>query len=239
MQSYCSNGKTCWERNTKNGLRTNTPYCCFGFLIDLLKRLEKDLNFQSYVYLVEDRSYGSQHDGIWNGMIGDLVYGKADLALAILSVNKERSKFVDFSVPFKDESIGIATLKKAKPITFLNIDNFSSFQPHLWVAIVLVVFFSSILLYFVENRFSCLRTYTWVESINYLTGLLFQRDIGGENPKHSGSRMIAISIAMATTILMSTYVAMLTANLVGTETQKAISGLLDEKVKRLFVVAQV
>ncbi|EDO25336.1 predicted protein, partial [Nematostella vectensis] len=58
-------------------------FCCKGFAIDILMNLERDLEFEAEIYLVEDKKYGVYDKKLkrWNGMIGDLVDGRAELAL--------------------------------------------------------------------------------------------------------------------------------------------------------------
>lgn len=73
-----------------------------GYCIDLLKMLKhvgldlldgldfglvfKALNFTYELYLVEDGKFGSvDENGNWDGMIGDLVLGKAEMAIGPIS----------------------------------------------------------------------------------------------------------------------------------------------------------
>ena len=44
-----------------------------GFIIDLLDELSKILGFNYTIYEESKREYGSDIDGKWNGMIGDLI----------------------------------------------------------------------------------------------------------------------------------------------------------------------
>ena len=45
-----------------------------------------------------DNQYGSlQSNGTWTGMVGELVAGRADIALANIGVGEERSRYVDYS----------------------------------------------------------------------------------------------------------------------------------------------
>ena len=37
----------------------------------------------------------------WNGMVGELLDGEADLIVASLTINNERAQYIDFSKPFK------------------------------------------------------------------------------------------------------------------------------------------
>ena len=47
----------------------------------------------------------------WNGMVGELVNGKADLIVAPLTINPERAEHIDFSKPFKYQGLTILVKK--------------------------------------------------------------------------------------------------------------------------------
>ena len=47
----------------------------------------------------------------WNGLIGELVYERADMIVAPLTINPERAQVIDFSKPFKYQGITILEKK--------------------------------------------------------------------------------------------------------------------------------
>ena len=48
-----------------------------GYCVDLLQELSKALGFSYEIRLAADGAYGIKNDsGYWNGMIGEVVYGK-------------------------------------------------------------------------------------------------------------------------------------------------------------------
>ena len=74
-----------------------------GYCIDLLEMIREDLNFTYDIYLVPDGKFGAmEQTGNWNGMIGQLVSGEADIALGPISVIAERETDIDFTVSFYD-----------------------------------------------------------------------------------------------------------------------------------------
>ncbi|CAD6189840.1 unnamed protein product [Caenorhabditis auriculariae] len=83
-----------------------------GFCIDLLAELSKDLGFTYTVHAVRDGKYGNDNfgNGTWDGMIGEILRGEAEMAVAPLTVNFRRSEVVDFTKPFL--SLGISILYK-------------------------------------------------------------------------------------------------------------------------------
>ncbi|XP_028033581.1 glutamate receptor ionotropic, kainate 2-like [Bombyx mandarina] len=102
-----------------------------GFSVDLVKAIFEILKSENFNYTYsffhdEDKDYGEYDVKTkkWNGLIGDLLDKKADLAVCDLTITEDRKKIVDFSVPFM--SLGISILFKkqlAEPpgmFSFLN-----------------------------------------------------------------------------------------------------------------------
>ncbi len=68
-----------------------------GYLIDFLEELQKIKTFSYNLTLVKDGKFGVEGaDGKWNGMIGELIRGEADMALASLTITKKRQSVIDF-----------------------------------------------------------------------------------------------------------------------------------------------
>ena len=82
-----------------------------GFAVDLVKELSQQLGFNYVLKLSDDGHFGQQDgSGKWNGMIGELVDGTADLAAASLTITAKREQAIDFTHPFMN--LGIAVLHK-------------------------------------------------------------------------------------------------------------------------------
>ncbi|EDO42615.1 predicted protein [Nematostella vectensis] len=73
----------------KDNRTREVQHCYSGLMFDLLLSLERDLEINAEVYLVMDESFGifDEKKGTWNGMVGDLVEGKAEMALTTLQVS--------------------------------------------------------------------------------------------------------------------------------------------------------
>ena len=70
--------------------------------------LKNTLDFTFDMYEVEDGKWGAKvTPQIWNGLIGDLLVGRADMVMTSLKITHERSQVVDFSVPFMETGIAI------------------------------------------------------------------------------------------------------------------------------------
>ena len=120
-----------------------------GFCMDLLRRLSRDLGFTFSLQLVKDGHYGSWNNtsGKWNGLIGEILAGDADLAIAPLTINYERAQAVEFTAPFLQH--GVAMLLRVPTAHLPSIVAFlSPLSWQLWVAI-LMAFFSTIAVTFV------------------------------------------------------------------------------------------
>uniref|UniRef100_A0A2K5HBS4 Glutamate receptor ionotropic, NMDA 2D n=1 Tax=Colobus angolensis palliatus TaxID=336983 RepID=A0A2K5HBS4_COLAP len=105
--------------------------CCKGFCIDILKRLAHTIGFSYDLYLVTNGKHGKKIDGVWNGMIGEVFYQRADMAIGSLTINEERSEIVDFSVPFVETGISVMVARSngtVSPSAFLE-----PYSPAVWV----------------------------------------------------------------------------------------------------------
>ena len=88
----------------------NPPSPSDGYLLELLDLLQADLGFNATIREVESRG-GMDSDGKWNGMIGRLVDGTADLALADLTITSVREDAIDFTIPFMVTGVSILIKK--------------------------------------------------------------------------------------------------------------------------------
>ncbi|KAG1692283.1 Glutamate receptor ionotropic, kainate 2 [Nymphon striatum] len=105
------------------------------------------------LHIVHDLNFGVKlNNGSWNGMIGELIDKKADIALAPLSMTIEREKVVDFSPPILHSGLSII-YKKPKVLTF-NIQSYlAPFSTNLWYIMAASVFVCCACLHFF--RLSC------------------------------------------------------------------------------------
>ncbi|XP_072033597.1 glutamate receptor 1-like isoform X6 [Amphiura filiformis] len=81
-----------------------------GYIMELLERIRsviRGIDFEYEVELVPDGKFGApgMYSRIWNGMVGEVVRGKADVAAGPLTVTTSRKKAVDFSYPFMSAGI--------------------------------------------------------------------------------------------------------------------------------------
>uniref|UniRef100_A0A0K0F5Z7 Glutamate receptor 1 n=1 Tax=Strongyloides venezuelensis TaxID=75913 RepID=A0A0K0F5Z7_STRVS len=129
-----------------------------GYCVDLLVLLAERINDFRYEIIVDEKiGHGIKlPDGSWNGMIGKLLNGEADLAVSSLTINQERERVVDFSKPFMVTGISIMIKKPDKQ----EFSVFSFMQPlstEIWMYIIFAYVGVSVVIFLV-SRFS---PYEW------------------------------------------------------------------------------
>ena len=220
--SACYKGHTCripidqkHQNVTHHKTRTG---CCIGYFIDVFNLLEREMGFTYDLYVVPDGAYGAIIDGRWNGMIGELVDGRADIALQSLSVTYQRLKVVEFVPYLLTSNFGLirSISKTHKEQSFKIRWDFATALPTMLAtsflcATILVIVF----LYIHENLlhwlFSANVYFPIGEIFTYTLGLAFQRDMGGLNPRQWSGRLVALGYAAAMTVFMSAYTAKICA----------------------------
>merc|ERR1711990_315819 len=85
-----------------------------GFVMDLLENLGNKTGASFQVSLQRDGRYGGPDEaGQWSGMVGSVMAGEVDLAVADITQTAYREAVVDFTVPF--DQVGITILY---PVSF-------------------------------------------------------------------------------------------------------------------------
>uniref|UniRef100_A0A8D3CPG6 Glutamate receptor n=1 Tax=Scophthalmus maximus TaxID=52904 RepID=A0A8D3CPG6_SCOMX len=129
-----------------------------GYCVDLAAEIAKHCGIRYQLRIVGDGKYGARdaETKIWNGMVGELVYGKADIAVAPLTITLVREEVIDFSKPFMSLGISIMIKKpqKSKPGVFSFLDPLAY---EIWMCIVFAYIGVSVVLFLV-SRFS---PYEW------------------------------------------------------------------------------
>ncbi|XP_066275123.1 glutamate receptor 2-like [Branchiostoma lanceolatum] len=89
------------------------------------------------LYAVADGEYGRYRDdtGAWTGMVGDVVGGTADIAVAIVSITSRRQEVGDFTLPFYANGITFAMRKSQSSKS--NWGFVRPFEGTLWATILM------------------------------------------------------------------------------------------------------
>lgn len=254
LQPSCEVGVPCYDHvhsEILNDTEELHVFCVSGLMIDLLGLIQNKLGFSYELHLVPDGKYGAIDDatGRWNGMIGEVLYGHADLALGSITINSQRSQVVDFTSPYGEVGIGMMIANGNTARQLITMEFLEPFGTGLWIAIVTTIFTILIALWFLDRKTSeyyskSKRTFfrrekkyfqrrqrvTLLESMSYTWSTFVHVPAGSGFPRSLSSRFVAIFFAFAMIILSSTYTANLAANKVKDEAESPITGIHDEKV---------
>lgn len=196
-----------------------------GYGIDLIDELSKILQFKYTFQLVKDKAYGVKNqNGEWNGMIGEIMRGEADLAVADLTITSKREEAVDFTLPFMNTGISILFKKPTAKVTSL-FSFLSPFSMVVWIYVVGAYIAVSVILFLVgrlspyewDNPHPCRKDervlendFSLLNSFWFTIGSLMQQ---GSNlqPKSLSTRAIAGIWYFFTLITISSYTANLAA----------------------------
>ncbi|KAJ8334380.1 hypothetical protein SKAU_G00400190 [Synaphobranchus kaupii] len=218
--------------------------CCKGFCIDVLKRLAKIVGFTYDLYLVTNGKHGKNIDGQWNGMVGEVVYSRADMAIGSLTINEERSEVVDFSVPFVETGISVMVSRSngtVSPSAFLE-----PYSPAVWVMMFVMCLTVVAVTVFIFEFFSPVgynrnlqsgkkvggSKFTIGKSIWLLWALVFNNSVPVENPRGTTSKIMVLVWAFFAVIFLASYTANLAAFMIQEEYIDTVSGLSDKKFQQ-------
>ncbi|XP_067141027.1 glutamate receptor ionotropic, kainate 2-like [Centruroides vittatus] len=195
-----------------------------GFCIDLINKLAEDLNFNYEIHEAGDGQYGKKENDEWNGMIRELMDGKADVALVDLTITSSREEVVDFTMPFMTTGISILYKKSTTKVTTL-FSFLSPFSMEVWVYVMGAYLGVSVTLFLVgrlspyewDNPHPCRQddqvlenSFSLLNSMWFTIGSLMQQgsDVA---PKAMSTRTIAGIWYFFTLIMISSYTANLAA----------------------------
>uniref|UniRef100_K1PDJ4 Glutamate receptor 1 n=1 Tax=Magallana gigas TaxID=29159 RepID=K1PDJ4_MAGGI len=204
-----------------------------GFCIEVAEKIKERYerlegkgpgSFNYKFKLVDDNNFGSANKtvGTWNGMIGELLDQKADLALASLTITRARQRVVDFTKPFMKIGISIMIKKpdKQKPGVFSFMEPLDSM---VWVCVSLAFTGVSLVLFFIgrwspfewraeasRKEISVTNAFTLSNTLWFSLGALMQQgsDIF---PRSISGRIVGSAWWFFTLILISSYTANLAA----------------------------
>ncbi|GAB5567447.1 glutamate receptor ionotropic [Prionailurus iriomotensis] len=211
--------------------------CCYGYCIDLLERLAEDAPFDFELYIVGDGKYGALRDGRWTGLVGDLLAGRAHMAVTSFSINSARSQVLDFSSPFFSTSLGIMVRARdtASPIGAFTWPLHWS----MWLGVFAALHLTALFLTLYEWRSPYGLTprgrnratvFSYSSALNLCYAILFGRTVSSKTPKCPTGRFLMNLWAIFCLLVLSSYTANLAAVMVGDKTFEELSGIHDPKV---------
>ncbi|XP_030635970.1 glutamate receptor ionotropic, NMDA 2A [Chanos chanos] len=215
--------------------------CCKGFCIDILKKIARNVKFTYDLYLVTNGKHGKKINNVWNGMVGEVVYKKAVMAVGSLTINEERSEVIDFSVPFVETGISVMVSRSngtVSPSAFLE-----PFSASVWVMMFVMLLIVTAIAVFLFEFISPLGfnrnlaqgkdphgpSFTIGKAIWLLWGLVFNNSVPVQNPRGTTSKFIVSVWAFFAVIFLASYTANLAAFMIQEEFVDQVTGLSDRK----------
>ncbi|XP_042258053.1 glutamate receptor U1 isoform X2 [Thunnus albacares] len=205
-----------------------------GFCMDLLSEIAKKLGFKYKVQLVRDSSYGRQDEsGNWNGMIGEVVRGEADLAIAPLTLTAAREKAVGMTKPFMQTGISILLRKDISEGAGF-FDFLTPFTAETWVGILIAYLGTAACIFIVARLSPCewsqpqseQNRFSLIHSLWYTAGALTLQG-AGPHPRALSGRVICCSWWLFSIVLLACYFSNLSSSKSSESTHLTVKGFED------------
>ncbi|CAH2062148.1 unnamed protein product, partial [Iphiclides podalirius] len=193
-----------------------------GYCIDLIEKLSQTMGFDYEI--VSPRSGGFGHrlpNGSWNGVVGDLMRGETDIAVAALTMTAEREEVIDFVAPYFEQTGILIAIRK--PIRKTSLFKFMTvLRTEVWLSIVAALLLTGVMIWLLEKYspysarnnpdaypYPC-REFTLKESFWFaLTS--FTPQGGGEAPKALSGRTLVAAYWLFVVLMLATFTANLAA----------------------------
>ncbi|XP_063718675.1 glutamate receptor ionotropic, delta-2-like isoform X2 [Symsagittifera roscoffensis] len=213
-----------------------------GCCIDILRAIQKDLKEETFryeIYEVADNQYGTLDNqgsgggggGRWTGLVGDVLYKRADMAVAGMIRNYDRELVVDFTASYMDYGVSILIPRPKKTTSI-----FGFLEPltvQVWICISVATFGVGLMLFVLSrlspfSRFNILGTdeFSFNNSMWFALASLMQQG-GDATPLSISGRILGTFWWFFTLIIIATYTANLAAFLTVTRMETPIESLED------------
>lgn len=220
-----------------------------GFLIDLLSRATFSLNskppfvsdMMSYTFRSPSNgSYGIKTDGLYNGVVGDLLANVTALAVADLTMTVARATDgVQFTVPFLTSGLGVMTRRVRQPPSMFRF--LKPFTTRLWIAVLgaVVAVAVSIWVLDIASPFGYHRTGHHAEKrkLNFpnsaFTSIMNVLKKDAAEPKAVSTRIALLSAIFLVLFLFNAYKAKLNVLVAVKELVPYVSGFADLQQRQL------
>lgn len=206
-----------------------------GYCVDLMSELSKKVGLKYRMRLVKDGRYGQRDaSGNWNGMIGEVVRGEADLAVADLTVTAGRESVVDMSKPFMQTGLSFIMRRDLVAQSSGYSDLLSPFSTTVWVGILASYLITSLCLYLVTRMSPCEwagpleedSSFSLLHSFWYIAGALTLQG-AGPHPKALSGRLVSAIWWLFSIVLLATYFSRVSAWLKSDQNHLSIQSFED------------
>ena len=142
-------GEAGQEELDRDGRPVLTGYCP-----DMISRMAEDMKFDYEVLLPSDGSNDFGHKdpvtGEWSGLIGDLVSGRVDIAVAPMTMTSEREEVIDFVAPYFDQS-GISIIHRKAVVPRSLFKFLQVLKTEVWFAILGALSVTAIMIWLLDK----------------------------------------------------------------------------------------
>nr|AXY83439.1 putative ionotropic receptor 9 [Conopomorpha sinensis] len=207
-----------------------------GYCIDLIQTLSEVMPFDYEIVSPKTGLFGQKlPNGTWDGVVGDLMRGETDFAVAALTMTAEREEVIDFVAPYFEQTGILIVIRK--PIRKTSLFKFMTvLRTEVWFSIVAALILTAFMIWLLDkyspysarnNRaaypYPC-RDFTLKESFWFaLTS--FTPQGGGEAPKALSGRTLVAAYWLFVVLMLATFTANLAAFLTVERMQTPVSSL--------------
>ncbi|XP_068626070.1 ionotropic receptor 25a [Battus philenor] len=207
-----------------------------GYCIDLIEKLSQIMEFDYEIVTPKTGGFGQKHpNGSWDGLVGDLMRGETDIAVAALVMTAEREEVIDFVPPYYEQTGIMIAIRK--PIRKTSLFKFMTvLRTEVWLSIVAALVLTGVMIWLLEKYspysarnnpeaypYPC-REFTLKESFWFaLTS--FTPQGGGEAPKALSGRTLVAAYWLFVVLMLATFTANLAAFLTVERMQTPVSSL--------------
>ena len=191
-----------------------------GFMMDLLKMLENNVNMTATLGFSIDGQFGAKtKNGSFNGMVGMLTRNETDVVVTSLTYTRERNHVIDYTKPIfpKDSVTLYAPLGKGEGLNYSAFVN--TFPINVWILIAASFLILSIAFYIISiSEINHFHEDTDSESFGLLNSMALSVILAIQLSynavvKSISARIMYLSGSFMAYVLFSYYEAVLTAEL--------------------------
>ncbi|XP_045456697.1 glutamate receptor ionotropic, kainate 5 [Melitaea cinxia] len=207
-----------------------------GYCIDLIDKIADEMGFDYEIVTPKSGTFGKRlPNGSWDGIVGDLMTGETDIAVAALTMTAEREEVIDFVAPYFEQTGILIVIRK--PIRKTSLFKFMTvLRTEVWLSIVAALLLTGFMIWLLEKYspysarnnpdaypYPC-REFTLKESFWFaLTS--FTPQGGGEAPKALSGRTLVAAYWLFVVLMLATFTANLAAFLTVERMQTPVSSL--------------
>ncbi|XP_018406436.1 PREDICTED: uncharacterized protein LOC108782629 [Cyphomyrmex costatus] len=176
----------------------------------VLEELMNSLNFTVKIVSQKmEHGMRNRQTLIWSGVMGEIVYDRADFAIADMSMTSFRICFVDFTHTLIISRINLY-IKEQELCGVKWIGYFQTFSSRTWVTIIMLIAAAPILLFFMKTYRDQSRSAADLISENFICiwGIFCQQALT-DFPKSSSLRIAYFTIILTAVLIMAHYSAAL------------------------------